>query len=259
MGFNLGFLGPALTTATQAEGQVQEGNAQRQQATTQGLVQALLLKKQMDQENMMNMVHAAYIQNLQSEPAYRQGMLNAANTRANAEVTRANRPIAPRPIQFVPGATPGTHVDPNSPTGVSVMPGITAKPDANSPAVTSERERQMGWRRAFGSNLQHLTAPQVNPLTGLKTAGISLAQALPQDSAMTTAAWGPAPGASSVRSPAPSPAPKGPTATAADSAVAKIAAQRIATGKATLQQALASPSLSPAVKQLLQSGYTGTP
>ena len=287
MGFSLGgLLGPALTVATQSAGTYQQGQANAQQAQTQALMQQIALKRQADQDALRAALQTAQT----GEANARTNVINNPPPNANdfhyedrpdgtyrintitGEAQKVNGvPGVAKPTQFVPGAVPGTRVDPNNPNGVSVLPGVQlAIKTGSTPGQTSERDRINGWRTAYSANVRDLMKPQADPTNPfLKKPGLSYADAKAQAAQMASDAWGPAPLGAAVAPPIT--APKGGAtgnidlrypaqkipATPKDSATAKIAAQRIHSGQATLEQALASPALSPAVKALLQSGYTG--
>ena len=253
MGFSLGgLLGPALTVATQSAGTYQQGQANAQQAQTQALMQQIALKRQADQDALRN----ALVQAQTGEAGAR---TVEANARSNALQNPVPKP-APRPVVVAPG---GTVLGPDNKPVYTAPPA----PKIDQSGEVSERQREQGWRQTYSKRVAELQQPQVDPTNPfLKQPGMSYADAQAQAAQEATDAWGAAPkgvripNATGPRVPKAAPtvpgAPKMP-ATPQDSATAKLAAQRIQSGQATLEQALASPNLSPAVKALLQSGYTG--
>jgi hypothetical protein len=334
MGFNLsGLLGPALTTATNAAGTYQQGQANTANANTQMLLEVLKLKKDAEdgalrdaltraqtgaydalatqrntdagatgQSPTIPGVNPQLAAALSGVPSFsappnpgpisegvggpaipflnpggqpkdirdillrNQGNLTAIGARGDqSRQTNAAKNVVPR---FIPGATPGSYVMPQAPgNGPPVpqrLPGVTPSGGGtgDAQAAIAERQRVNGWRAAYSRALARYQTPQADPVTGLKTAAMSSADAQSQAAADASAAYGPPPqNTTAGQSPKGTPTGRGGTArvqpTPADSATAKIAAQRIKSGQATLAQAMASPSLSDGVKALLQAGYTG--
>ncbi len=175
MGINLsGLLGPLVGAATGAAGDYAQAQAQAGLRTQQQLMEAVMLQRQQQMDQIANGLHLAQTQEALAMPGYRQGMLTAAQARAQAEQDRAQteteRLQQPRPLQFVPGAVVPTVVDPTAPGGFRQLTGIRTKPSGD-PAL---RQLTAANGVLSGLNLQvQRTRQQMDDLNKVaQTAGI---------------------------------------------------------------------------------------
>jgi len=129
--------------------------------------------------------------------ARQQGNLEAIQARGDqSRQTNAVKPVVPR---FIPGATPGSYVMPQSPgNGPPVpqrLPGVTSSGGGtgDAQAAIAERQRVNGWRQAYSRALTRYESPQADPVTGLKGPGMDPAEAQSRAAADASAAYGPPP------------------------------------------------------------------
>lgn len=171
-------------------GQLQGQQIANQRATQQA-IEEIVQERAMQQMQIENQLRQAQTQEALAMPGIRQGMMNAAQSRAQAEWARANRPS---PLQFVPNAAVPTVVDPTAPGGVRQLPNVPTAPRAATPAQVSERERQQGWRQAFSRRVAELQQPQADPTNPfVKAPGLSYDDAKTRAAQEATDAWGPPP------------------------------------------------------------------
>ena len=192
-----------LNSATSARTGQLQGQQVANQRATQDAIQQIVQQRAMQQAQLADQLKQLQINNLVHPPTkasdfhyenrpdgtYRINSLNGEATKVGGV------PGVEKPVQFVPGAVPGTRVDPNAPGGVSVLPGVTPAPKtASTPADINERQREQGWRQTYSKRVAELQQPQVDPTNPfLKQPGLSYEQAKARAYQEASDAWGQAP------------------------------------------------------------------
>lgn len=279
----LGFLSPALTVGTDAAAAQQGANYQVNQMKVSQALQAAMLQRQMEQMQMEMQLNAARTGYYQQMPQHWQAQEGAMNQRAAAEEQRAETEHqrllndANRGRTSLKQNAQGQWVPVDETTGLGPnnqpVVGPTPRGAADTLAALDRQRSLMAARSFVNGRAQKLMTPNWESGTPALAADAAYRQAwneaetnyglAPTDvppqyrgaaTGTSTLSGNPLTGSRSLPSSLPSVA--GPP-TAADSAQASAAAQRITAsgGKLKMADALASPSLTPWAKALLQSGY----